>query len=92
MQLAGVNSVGLGEEGILVFTSNPALVPQEVEGLPVKTFPPLEPAMPADHSLNSRIRPLHGAVAFRKEGEYDHVTHTEDDQYLSVVHKEDNEA
>lgn len=65
MRLPGVNSVGLGEVGIHVFTDNPAVVPREVEGLPIKTFPRLEPAKPANHTDIIRIRPLHGAVSFR---------------------------
>jgi len=39
MQMPGAEAVGLSAEGIKVETNNPAVVPQEVEGLPVKPVP-----------------------------------------------------
>ena len=38
-QLPGVTSVGFGRDGINVYTSEPRLVPEAVEGLPIQTFP-----------------------------------------------------
>ena len=35
MQLPGVTSAGLGEEGIVVETANPAVVPRSIAGVPV---------------------------------------------------------
>jgi hypothetical protein len=36
-QLPGVGSVGMGDKGIVVETDNPAVVPKEIEGLPIET-------------------------------------------------------
>lgn len=63
MQLPGVESVGLGAEGVQVGTSNPAVVPSQVEGLPIKIIPPLGPGKSLNHSLTTRIRPIHGGLA-----------------------------
>lgn len=62
-QLPGVKAVGLGVDGIYIQTENPAILPAEVEGLPVKAIPPLGPAKSLSHSWNMRVRPLHGGVA-----------------------------
>ncbi len=40
-QLPGVTSVGLDRGGIHVYTDEPTLVPEEVEGLPIHILPPL---------------------------------------------------
>jgi len=47
MQLPGVTSVGMGIDGIIVETDNPAVLPVEVEGVPIKPVPPpaQEPAV-----------------------------------------------
>src|SRR5205814_2400986 len=37
MRLPGVQSIGMGAEGIRVYTDNPAVLPPEVEGLPIKS-------------------------------------------------------
>ncbi|MGH7964826.1 MAG: hypothetical protein ACRERD_23930 [Candidatus Binatia bacterium] len=58
MRLPGVQSVGLGAEGIVVGTDNPSVVPSEVEGLPVKTVPSLGSAGGLSHSQHTPIRPL----------------------------------
>jgi len=64
MQLPGVESIGLQEDGIHVVTSNPGLVPTEVEGVPVITHPATgQKSIPASHTTNMERLPLHGAVA-----------------------------
>lgn len=63
MKLPGVEAIGMSAEGIEVETNNPAVLPQEVEGLPIKPIPPKGPMMLLNHSLGTRIRPLHGGVA-----------------------------
>src|SRR5262245_46149937 len=40
MRLPGVQRIGLGPEGILVYTDVPAALPAEIEGLPIKPLPP----------------------------------------------------
>ncbi len=40
MRLPGVQSVGMGNGGIVVETDNPAVLPLEIEGLPIKPIPP----------------------------------------------------
>ena len=40
MRLPGVQSVGMGHEGIVVEIDNPAVLPPEIEGLPIKPTPP----------------------------------------------------
>jgi hypothetical protein len=62
-KLPGVKSVGLREDGIHVSTSNPAVVPSQVEGLPIKVDPPEGPKKALDHTFNTSSRPLRGAVA-----------------------------
>lgn len=64
-KLPGVDSVGLGEDGIEVRTTNPAAVPSEIEGLPIKILPPLGPARLLNHSGSNKTRPLRGAVTLR---------------------------
>jgi hypothetical protein len=49
-QIPGVQGTGLGAEGIVVETDNPALLPSEVEGLPIKAEPP-RLRREADHSI-----------------------------------------
>jgi hypothetical protein len=39
MELPGVGAVGMGADGIEVNTNNPAAVPADIEGLPVKVLP-----------------------------------------------------
>lgn len=69
IQLDGVDGVGLGAEGIDVYTSKPDIVPLELGGLPVKTKPPLGPARGASHTAsNPPVRPLHGGVAMGISG------------------------
>lgn len=43
MQLPGVQSVGLGRDGIEVEIEDPSLVPDSLEGLPVHVLPPSGP-------------------------------------------------
>jgi hypothetical protein len=66
MQLPGVTGVGLSAWGILVLTDTPAVVPSEVEGLPIITRPS-RPARVGSHSRDTRIRPLRGAAAVRDQ-------------------------
>jgi hypothetical protein len=63
MKLPGVNGVGMGNEGIEVFTTNPAVVPPAIEGLPIKTRPPSGLGVGMNHTENTQSRPLHGGVA-----------------------------
>jgi len=53
MNLPGVDAIDMDEEGILVYTDNPSVVPSTIEGLPVRTtiplaqtFPPVKPEEP----------------------------------------------
>jgi hypothetical protein len=62
-QLPGVQSVWLGAEGIEVRTTNPAVVPSQIESLPVKAVLPTGTLQGANHSQTNRIRPLHGGAA-----------------------------
>jgi hypothetical protein len=62
-KLPGVESAGLGADGIHVYTSNPDIVPKEIEGVPVKIFPATGmPGTTLSHTYNTFVRPLHGAV------------------------------
>jgi len=63
LQISGVKSVGMGAEGIVVEIDNAAILPLEVEGLPIKAIPPTGLRMDANHTLSSPVRPLHGSVA-----------------------------
>jgi len=61
--LPGVESVGLGADGIHIYTSKPEVVPKEVEGLPIKVFPATGGSFSnLTHTYNTSVRPLHGAV------------------------------
>jgi hypothetical protein len=63
VKLPGTHSVGLGADGIHVYTSNSDVVPKEVEGLPVKVFLWEGGGVkPLSHTLSSTLRPLHGAA------------------------------
>jgi hypothetical protein len=64
MQLPGVGATGLGVEGIEVETDNPAILPKEIEGLPIRPRP-LRPKKFLSHTTNTRVCPLHGVVALR---------------------------
>ena len=61
-QLPGMESVGMGAGGISVYTSNPDVVPAEVEGLPIITKPALGRGILSNHTITNQIRPLHGGV------------------------------
>lgn len=56
-KLPGVDSVGLRRDGIHVSTSNPAVVPSEVEGLPIIVDPPEGPKKALSHTYNTDARP-----------------------------------
>lgn len=60
-QIPGVMGHGLGAEGIVVHTDQPDLVPTEIEGLPVKTRPPVI-MRPLSHTNLLPKRPLRGAL------------------------------
>jgi len=62
LKLPGVRGVGLGADGVTISTDIPAVVPSDVEGLPVK-IEPAEEYNNQNHTTNSPIRPLHGAVS-----------------------------
>ena len=47
-RLSGVTSVWLREWAILVYTDNPAIVPQEIDGVLVRTFPAWGGTSPMD--------------------------------------------
>ncbi len=57
MAIDGVTSVGLGSQYIFVNTDQPELVPAEIEGVPVRTLPPLILEL-LSHTTPSRLRPL----------------------------------
>lgn len=63
MSLPAVESVGMGDGAISVYTANPEAVPSEIEGLPVKTKPPLGPGVLLNHTQTTPVRPLHGGTA-----------------------------
>ena len=50
IQLPGVQSVGLGADGIIVQTTEPTLIPSTFEGLPVRTEKPLGVLRPTNHT------------------------------------------
>lgn len=41
-QLPGVEEVMMGSDGIWVYTEHPELLPEELEDLPIRAFPPIE--------------------------------------------------
>lgn len=43
--LPGVQEMGLDAEGIYVYTDQPELIPEKIEGLPVKTLPFMGPSI-----------------------------------------------
>jgi hypothetical protein len=63
MRLPGVESVGMGTDGIHIHTDDPSVLPTDVEGVPIKPMPPLGPLQGANHTLSTPIRPLHGGLA-----------------------------
>jgi hypothetical protein len=67
-KLPGVDAVGLGAHGINVYTTNPAVVPKAVEGLPIIVKPPIGPVFLRAHTDYSEVRPLHGAVGVASPG------------------------
>jgi toxin HigB-1 len=64
MKIPGVVGAGLGVDGIHVETSNPKLVPQQIEGLPVIVDPPVK-RIPTVHTGNN---PVHAIQEFLKLG------------------------
>lgn len=64
-KLPGVDAVGLGADGIHVYTANPEVLPKEVEGVPIIPLPPIGPARFLSHAVYNQIRPLHSAVGIR---------------------------
>lgn len=57
--IPGVESVGLGVEGIVVYTDSPQLVPKTIEGLPIIVRPPLGTIRTMGHTRTRRVRPIH---------------------------------
>jgi len=63
MQLPGVESVGLRDDGIHIVTSRPELIPKAVEGVPIIVRPATgRKVKNASHTFNTPVRPLHGGV------------------------------
>lgn len=61
LKLPGVTTIMLGADGIIVETDNPSIVPQSVEGVPVKTQPSQKRRF-LNHSQNSPLNPVNGGV------------------------------
>lgn len=61
-KLPGVQSIGMGDEGIEVYTSQPEALPVDVEGLPLIAKPPRKPGKLLNHSVSIAIRPVHGGL------------------------------
>lgn len=64
-KLPGVESVGLGVNGINIRTTNPSILPSKVEGLAIIPLLPLGPGQLLSHVAHNQIRPLHGAAGLR---------------------------
>jgi hypothetical protein len=62
-RLPGVHGIGLRADGIYIYTDKPELVPKEVEGVPIKTFPNPGPGKDLNHTVTSRVRPMHGSTS-----------------------------
>jgi hypothetical protein len=63
MQFPGVESVGLGADGIHIVTTRPELIPKEVEGVPIIVRPATGRKIKLlSHTYNNPVRPLHQAV------------------------------
>jgi hypothetical protein len=61
--LLGVESVGLQDDGIHVFTKNPEVVPKSAEGVPIIVHPATGRKIKLlNHTYNIPVRPLHGAI------------------------------
>lgn len=63
MQLPGVQSVSLGANGIVVQTTEPALIPSTFEGLPVRTEKPKGVPYLTNHTRTTLLSPLKGGMA-----------------------------
>ena len=63
IQLPGVQSVGLEADGIVVRTTQPALIPSTFEGLSVRIQEPQGDLRPASHTLTEVPSSLQGGVA-----------------------------
>lgn len=63
LQLPGVQSVGLEADGIVVQTTEPALIPSTFAGLPVRIEAPQGVFRPARHTLTHSPSILRGGVA-----------------------------
>lgn len=61
-KLPGVTGVGLHKDGIHVATTNPAVVPSHVEGLPITVEPPNGEKRTMGHTSSQAVRPLRGAL------------------------------
>ena len=61
MAIDGVNGAGLVLHYILVYTDQPELVPEAIEGIPVRTTPPFVFEL-LSHATASQLRPLKAAA------------------------------
>ena len=71
MELPGVQSVGLGADGIVVTTDQPDLIPSTFAGLPVRTEAPQGVLRLSNHTLDDLEEvpvPLRGGVAIGESG------------------------
>jgi hypothetical protein len=67
-EIPGTESVGLSSEGVIIYTDNPQLAPRTVEGLPIIIRKPEKRRFRnLNHTVNKKVRPIHGAVLFRDE-------------------------
>jgi hypothetical protein len=60
-QIPGVSGLSLGGDGITIETDQPALVPNSIEGLPVRVTPP-QMYEPLSHTGTSELPSLEGGV------------------------------
>jgi len=56
-KLPGVSTIRLEQEGIVIETTQPELVPVAVEGVPIKTVPPQEYHL-MNHTFTTSVRPF----------------------------------
>ena len=67
-QLPGVQSVGLEADGLVVRTTEPALIPSTFEGLPVRTEAPVGVPRPSNHTGLTVPSPLKGGAMIGESG------------------------
>ncbi|MBI3796449.1 MAG: hypothetical protein HY268_05695 [Deltaproteobacteria bacterium] len=66
MALPGVGVVGIGDTGISIEADDPAVLPTEVEGLPLEIRPRPKGIIPLQsHTTTTPVRPVGGALSIR---------------------------